>query len=244
MKPLIAAPPEVTVVNNKNVKAYYIPNIIGVIITTNYKEDGIYIDETDRRHDFLWSDCLATDFSNDYFEDLIAWRDKRGGLDAVIWELNNKDVSAFLPGAPPVWSEAKRELCAAHRSVALDGLCDAIDRLKNPSAFTMGQILFEADASFKDWHDDVKNRPQLPHIIAKAGYTKVLNKRDRSGRWKLAGKQTYIYALTGLKSEGRQKAAEKLKAKLDGAGQNQEDKNANASWDETIIPWPGPGKGH
>jgi hypothetical protein len=50
LKPYIAAPPEVLRVDEKNLREYYILNCCAVIITTNYKTDGIYLPADDRRH--------------------------------------------------------------------------------------------------------------------------------------------------------------------------------------------------
>lgn len=42
-KALTAAPPDVLRVNEKNLREHYVPNITGVIITTNHKTDGIFL---------------------------------------------------------------------------------------------------------------------------------------------------------------------------------------------------------
>jgi hypothetical protein len=49
-------PPEVLRVNEKNIKEYYILNRVGLILTTNYKTDGIYLPADDRWHYVAWTE--------------------------------------------------------------------------------------------------------------------------------------------------------------------------------------------
>jgi Family of unknown function (DUF5906) len=64
-KTLTAAPPDVLRVNEKNLREHYVPNIAGVIITTNHKTDGIFLPADDRRHFVAWSDLTRDDFDAD-----------------------------------------------------------------------------------------------------------------------------------------------------------------------------------
>jgi hypothetical protein len=54
-KSYIAAPPDMLRVNQKHLRQYYVPNLCGVIITTNHKTDGIFLPSDDRRHFVAWS---------------------------------------------------------------------------------------------------------------------------------------------------------------------------------------------
>jgi len=49
MKAVTAAPPDVLRVDEKNLREYSVPNVCGVIITTNHKTDGIHLPADDRR---------------------------------------------------------------------------------------------------------------------------------------------------------------------------------------------------
>jgi Family of unknown function (DUF5906) len=49
MKVYTAAPPDVLRCDEKNLREYSVPNVCGVVITTNYKSDGIYLPADDRR---------------------------------------------------------------------------------------------------------------------------------------------------------------------------------------------------
>jgi hypothetical protein len=61
MKSYTAAPPDVLRVDEKHIREHYIPNITGIIITTN-KTDGIYLPSDDRRHFVAWSKRSKTTF--------------------------------------------------------------------------------------------------------------------------------------------------------------------------------------
>ena len=50
-----AAPPDVLRVDEKHLREYYVFNVLGVMITTNHKTDGIYLPADDRRHYVAWS---------------------------------------------------------------------------------------------------------------------------------------------------------------------------------------------
>jgi hypothetical protein len=54
-KTLIASPPEVLEINGKYIRQYWIPNVPGVIITTNHKT-ALYLTMDDRRHYVIWSE--------------------------------------------------------------------------------------------------------------------------------------------------------------------------------------------
>lgn len=54
-KAYIAAPPDVIRVDEKHLREHYVMNVMGVVITTNHKTDGIYLPADDRRHYVAWS---------------------------------------------------------------------------------------------------------------------------------------------------------------------------------------------
>jgi hypothetical protein len=65
MKTMGAAPPDVLRVNEKHLKEHHIVNIVGGIITTNYKTEGIYLPADDRRHYVAWSDVMPSAFDSE-----------------------------------------------------------------------------------------------------------------------------------------------------------------------------------
>ena len=55
-------------VNEKFLREYYIFNVIGFIITTNHRTDGIYLPADDRRHYVAWSERTKDDFDGGLLE--------------------------------------------------------------------------------------------------------------------------------------------------------------------------------
>jgi hypothetical protein len=72
-KTMLAAPPDMLRIDEKNIKEYYIFNIPFVIMTTNHKTNGIYLPADDRRHYVAWSDLKPTDFEDGYWEQMEAY---------------------------------------------------------------------------------------------------------------------------------------------------------------------------
>lgn len=110
LKPLAAAPPERLRVNQKNIKAIDVRNIVNVWMTTNSKTP-ILLDGASRRFYPLWSDLNVRnpdqsmgDGWAEYFTTRWDWMRKGGGWQAVVWYLLNEvDLEGFDPGqAPPV----------------------------------------------------------------------------------------------------------------------------------------------
>jgi hypothetical protein len=105
MKTIIAAPPDVLRVDEKNLREYSIPNCTGVVITTNRKADGIYLPSDDRRHYVAWSDLTMDNFEPGYWDRLWAWY-LNGGFGHVAVYLMQRDISGFNPKAPPLKTQA------------------------------------------------------------------------------------------------------------------------------------------
>ena len=62
LKVYAAAPPDVLRVDEKHLREHYVFNCVGVIISTNYRTDGIYLSEQDRRHFVAWSEAAQDRF--------------------------------------------------------------------------------------------------------------------------------------------------------------------------------------
>jgi hypothetical protein len=100
LKSIIAAPPDGLRIDEKNIHEYAIPNLCGVIITTNHLTDGIFLPAGDRRHYVAWTALKKEDFEPDYWAKLWSWYD-RGGDRHVAAYLATLDLSNFDPKAPP-----------------------------------------------------------------------------------------------------------------------------------------------
>lgn len=201
-KRYIAAPPDVLLCDEKNLRAYSVLNVCGVIITTNHKMDGIYLPADDRRHFVAWSDCTKEQFSADYFRHLYAWY-ADGGNEHVGAYLRAVDLSDFDPKAPPPKTAEFWSIVDANRAPEDAELADAIERLGRPMAATLTMIASCAENGFGEWIRDRKNSRQIPHRLEAVGYTPVRNDSSSDGRWKVGGKNQVVYAQQSLSLRDR-----------------------------------------
>jgi hypothetical protein len=128
MKSITAAPPDVLRIHEKNRQEYAIPNVCGVIITTNHKSDGIYLPADDRRHFVAWSDIDKSAFDGAYWAGLWQWY-ADGGFDVVAHYLQNLDLSGFNPKASPPQTSAFFEIVNSSRTPEDAEFADALDGL-------------------------------------------------------------------------------------------------------------------
>jgi hypothetical protein len=117
--PGVAAPPDVLKINEKNLREYYVPNCCSVVITSNYKTDGIYLPEDDRRHYVAYSELTKEDFSKAYWDGIWNWYDD-GGYGHVAAYLATLDISSFAPMAPPARSKKQPTFSAIFSAPAQD----------------------------------------------------------------------------------------------------------------------------
>jgi hypothetical protein len=209
LKVYTAAPPDVLRVDEKNLREHSVFNVCGVIVTTNHKADGIYLPADDRRHYVAWSDLTKEDFTEEYWTDLWRWYEQ-GGYAHVAAYLRNLDISDFNPKAPPPKTPAFWDIVDANRAPEDAELADAIDRMSNPEATTLGRIATFADGDFRVWLTDRKNRRAIPHRLERCGYVQVRNDDAKDGLWKIAGQRQVIYAKATLSVPDRRRAVKKL----------------------------------
>ena len=100
-KTLLAAPPEVLRVNEKHRREYNVPNVVGVIYTTNHRSDSLYLPSDDRRHYAAWSETTKEDFGKEYWDQLWNWYDKEAGCQHVAAYLTTLSLEDFSATAPP-----------------------------------------------------------------------------------------------------------------------------------------------
>jgi hypothetical protein len=205
-KTYIAAPPDVLRVDEKNMREYSVPNVIGIIITTNHKTDGIYLPADDRRHFVAWSDLTKDDFTKSYWVDLYRWYET-GGIAAVAAYLAELDLSGFDPNAPPPKTTAFWEIVDASRAPEDAELADVIESLGSPDALTLEQIGNRAPSNFGEWLRDRKNARRIPHRLESSGYVAVRNDGAKDGHWKVDGRRQVIYAKAALSQSERIAAA-------------------------------------
>ena len=205
-----AAPPDVIRVDEKNLREYAIPNVCGVVITTNYKTNGIYLPGDDRRHFVAWSELSKEDFKEAYWRDLWAWY-ASGGFGHVAAYLASIDLSDFDAKAPPPVTEAFRAIVAANMAPEDAEMADTLDRLGSPSAVTLLQIREKATSfEFERWLADRKNQRVIPFRFEQCGYARVHNPTAKSGLWVVKNIRQAIYARADLSLREQLMAAQKL----------------------------------
>jgi hypothetical protein len=213
LKIYTAAPPDVLRVDEKNLREHSILNCCGVIITTNYKTNGVHLPADDRRHYVAWTDLTKDDFTKDYWVDLWRWYE-REGYGHVAAYLNTLDISGFNPKAPPPKTAAFWAIVDANRAPEESELADALDRLATndvrPDAVTVAQVAAVAITEFGDWLRDRRNRRQIPHRFEECEYAPVRNPSNERGEWIVRGVRQTIYAKTSLTDRERHLAAAAL----------------------------------
>lgn len=215
-KVYLAAPPDVLRVDEKNAREYAVFNVMGVIITTNHKTDGIYLPRDDRRHYVAWSNAAQGDFPPDYWARLWAWFDA-GGADNVAAHLRQLDLSSFDVKAPPPKTPAFWEVVVANQAPEDAELGELIEALGNPDAITLEQIITRARAlgmnAIADELGDRKARRALPHKMERAGYVSTRNPDAKDGLWKIDGRQVAVYGAASATPSARLLAARALRGR-------------------------------
>ena len=106
-KDWMAAPPPTIQVSDKWLVQHPIFNMVGVILTSNHKTDGLYLDSEDRRHYVAWSNVTPADFGGSeaeraaYWNELWNWYGEPGNRDAGV-EHNKPAADKNKPIDPPI----------------------------------------------------------------------------------------------------------------------------------------------
>jgi hypothetical protein len=196
-KTYIAAPPDSLRINAKFLNEYYVPNVLGVIITSNHEGDGLYLDPDDRRHYVASSDWTKEDFPPRYWIDLWRWY-ADGGIGHVIAFLDSVDLSGFDAKAPPPKTAAFWRLVHANSAPEDAGLADVIDALDKPYVLTLTELANAArDHSLHDVAEflmSLKTRRQVQYRLNAAGYVVLHNQHAKDGLWVVGKRRQAIYA--------------------------------------------------
>jgi Family of unknown function (DUF5906) len=229
-KTFIAEPPDVLRVDEKNLREHYILNCVGVVMTTNHKTNGIFLPPDDRRHYVAWSDLTKEDFTEAYWQKLWGWF-RRGGNRNVAAYLAAFDLSTFDPKAPPPKTAAWWSIVDANRAPEEAELADVLDKLGNPDAVTLDQVIdaVNCGGDFYDWLTDRKNRRAVPHRFERGGYVPVRNDTREDGLWVISGARCVVYAKQTLSLRDQLKAARDLQREADEKVRKNQEKEAAAA---------------
>lgn len=193
MKTLAAAPPDVLMVDEKNLREYSIPNLTGIIITTNHM-DSIHLPADDRRHFIAWSEKNRGEFTADYWQNYYQWLERHGRRNVAKY-LRTYDISSFDPKRPPLRTTAWQQIVDSGRAPEDAEIADLLDALGNPNAVTLSLLTHQAQGSpFAAWLEDRRNRRKVPHRLNNAGYVPIRNEAAKDGLWKIRGNRQVVYA--------------------------------------------------
>jgi hypothetical protein len=207
-------------VDKKHVHEYYVPNVAGILFTTNHKTDGIYLPAGDRRHYVAWSDRKKEDFPPSYWNTLWAYY-ADGGFGHVAAYLTEFDLSGFDPKAPPPKTPVFWEIVNVNCPPEEAELADVIDALgapdpNNPNddvippdAVTVPELIAAATGETAEWLINRGNRRSLPHRLQRCGYTAVANPDRQDKLWKCKSGRLAIYARVSLSIQEQITAAKK-----------------------------------
>ena len=229
-KTLMAAPPDVTRVNTKYIGQYYLVNVIAVILTTNYPQDGLYLPPDDRRHYVAGTEVTKDDFERRLLAGASGHWYRSGGLEDVVAYLAQYDLSDFDPKKPPEKTEAfwrmvdggmapeVPELRRRSRP-ARQGRCNwqAVPsgrgdaRPGDGGTPPGGRTWSSTGGDLYDWLNDRKNRRTIPHRFESCGYVPVRNSAREDGLWVIAGKRQVVYGRKDVAPDERLKAVGTLK---------------------------------
>jgi hypothetical protein len=209
-KTYMAAPPEVMRVDEKHVREYAVLNVMGVVITTNHRTDGIYLPTDDRRHFVAWSPLTKTDFDEHYWRKLWGWYEG-GGVGHVAALLREFDLTGFDAKEPPPRTEAFHAIVQANVAPEDSELGSLVERLGNPAIVTVDELRAAVGPDDDDsglWGIFERSaRRALPHRLERAGYVNVANPNATDGLWKIHGKRQALYGRRELSVAERFAAA-------------------------------------
>lgn len=212
-KRFIAAPPDTLPCNRKYVAAYEVPNVMAVVITTNNKLSGLYIESDDRRHYVAWS--AAERPSAAYFTHLWNWL-QEGGKQAVFGYLQHLDIDDFNPKGDPPKTEAWRQIVAANANPEEAALADALEDAQGHriQIATVREIVaavqFRGNLDLAATLMDKKSRRKIPHLLERIGFEALPNPYAQSdGRWRLTdGRKDTLYVDRRLSNAERLRLAD------------------------------------
>ncbi len=212
-KTITTGPPDTLRVNEKHTKEYHIPNVVGVIFTTNHR-DGLWLPPDDRRHHVSFcDDFVKEDFTPGYWEALWNWY-RAGGLANVITFLEQRDLSKFDAKNPPPKTEAWHEMVTNGCTPEEAELSEIIERLGRPEVVRLNDVTAVAPKDTQSWLNERKNRRRIPHLFEGAGYRAVRSSYAKDGRWVIGGERFVIYAQEALGEGARQRAVQEYLKKV------------------------------
>jgi hypothetical protein len=190
MKSMVAAPPEMFTIDEKNLPTYDIANVTSIIITTNYLTDGMYLPPDDARYYVAWSDEAQNDELTEYCQRLWRWYETEGAhaYTHVAAYLHSLDLSHWNAKKPPPKTEAWHDMVGGGLAQESGDLADLLDQLGNPDAITLRAVIENATGAFHQFITDRTNRKLIGYRFSECAMSPVKNpnhpiESKRKFRW-------------------------------------------------------------
>jgi hypothetical protein len=193
-----ATPPDVLLCSDKYIRAHYVFNVCGLVLTTNHKTDGLYLPADDRRHYVAWSPRSIGDFSPKYWNELWNWYEAENGYGHVGAYLQQVDLSNFDPKAPPKQTSAFWDIVGAGQAPEDAEIADVLDELERPGIVSLVDLLAAPSGAALDWLLDRKRQRALPYRLERAGYVSCRDPDSDQGLWRINGRRLRLYVKTSL----------------------------------------------
>jgi hypothetical protein len=207
IKTYAAAPPDVLPCVDKYIRRFYVPNVLGLIVTTNHKTDGVYLPSDDRRHLVVWSDRTKEEFSKEFWNERWRWLLHEGGAGHVAAYLMQRDLARFDPCGLPKQTVAFFDIVNASAAPEDAEIADALDELGRPDICTRLTILKTSLGAALEWLFDRKSRRSIPYRMERCGYISVRNPSAKDGLWNINGRRLTFYARVDLSAAQQLQAA-------------------------------------
>jgi hypothetical protein len=204
-----AAPPEVLRCHEKHMRPYYVPNVLGLLITSNHKADGIYLIADDRRHYVAWSKRAENELKDDVRQSLWNWLKFENGFAHVTALLQQHDLSKFDAYAPPPKTAAFHEIVAASTAPEDNDLKDAIEAIDSPDALILLDLITSEAGAKLEWLLEHKARRAMPFRFERCDYVVCHNPNTTDGRWKIKQKNYTVYVKANLTPKQQHEAVQR-----------------------------------
>jgi hypothetical protein len=200
MKTVLASPPLTHLINGKHMPEYHIPNIVGVVMTTNYQTSGLYLPSDDRRHYVCTTQLTASDLPADYFVGFWHWL-RTGGIEHATAYLMTLDISGFDPKQTPpktagFWAMVQNS--SPPEDVELQSAIVMLRDMHGAKfcAFTLGMIREVAEPDLRAYLADKRHRPHLSDKIDRLGYPAFPNVTAEDRLWPMPVKRGASFGST------------------------------------------------
>jgi hypothetical protein len=97
-------------VNRKFQPTYTLPNVANFLFTSN-RQNAIFVDSHEVRYAIF--ECKAGPLPLQFYKNFVRWRNEEGGLSAILYRLQHRNLSRFEPNGGAPETEARKAMVEA-----------------------------------------------------------------------------------------------------------------------------------